>query len=31
LDGETEGRSPLQRPVWNTVAIPNEKIAAMPL
>ncbi|MBI5260643.1 MAG: FkbM family methyltransferase [Bradyrhizobium sp.] len=28
LDGEAEARSPLQRPVWNTIAIPNEKIAA---
>lgn len=28
LDGESETRFPLRRPVWNTVAIPNEKIAA---
>jgi FkbM family methyltransferase len=27
LDGEAEVRSPLQRPVWNTIAIPSEKIA----
>lgn len=27
LDGESESRSPLQRPTWNTIAIPNEKIA----
>ena len=26
LDGEANGRSPLQRPVWNTIAIPNEKL-----
>jgi FkbM family methyltransferase len=31
LDGEAGGRSPLQRPAWNTIAIPNEKFAAAPL
>ncbi|WP_210200106.1 FkbM family methyltransferase [Bradyrhizobium sp. ARR65] len=28
LDGEAEVWSPLQRPAWNTIAIPSEKIAA---
>ena len=31
LDGEAEVPSRLQRPVWNTFAIPNEKIEAMHL
>jgi hypothetical protein len=29
LDGEAEIPRPLQRPVWNTVAIPSERIAAL--